>query len=250
MGERGWRLAGIRVDHDGSETLVRNYVDLAQIRPAFESAMKSTLAFITIFSLFAFGIVSADEVAVEPTGIYKTIEVRFAYDTIRALHDKNDDKRLAVISAIRNRPEDFSPPVFYVLSSVLFEQDKKDEAVFWFYAGQLRGRIDANICADKSARSAVGALNQKFGAPINQYSFRNMSLLTNTVERVLAWEEKTPCRYDRRWINLHGMAAMTGDTNAPLSAPKEQWEIIRKQTREEYRSEFHAALAKFNSLKH
>jgi hypothetical protein len=210
--------------------------------------MKSILASITIFSLLAVCIANADEVEVEPTGIYKTIDVRLVNDTIKALHDKKADKRLAVISAIRNHPEDFAPPVFYVLSSVLFEQKKKDEAVFWFYAGQLRGRIDANICSDKSARSAVAALNQKFGAPINQYSFANMSLLTNTVERVLAWEENTPCRYDRRWINLHGMAAMTGDTNAPLSAPKEQWEIIRKQTRDEYRTEFHEALAEFKKL--
>jgi len=67
---------------------------------------------------------------------------------------------------------------------------------------------------------------------------------------VLAWEEKTPCQYDRRWINLHGMTAMTGDTNSPLSAPKEHSEAIRKQTREEYRTTFREALAKFNKLNH
>ena len=212
--------------------------------------MKRLFASVSCFCALTLSLVSAADISVGPSGIYKTIDVRLANDTIKALHDIRDEKRLAVISAIRNRPEDFAPPVFYVLSSVLFEQNNKDEAVFWFYAGQLRGRIDANICADKSARSAVSALNQKFGAPINQYSFANMSLLTNTVERVLAWEENTPCRYDRRWINLHGMAAMNAETNAPLSAPKEQWEIIRKQTREEYRSEFHEALARFNKLKH
>jgi hypothetical protein len=212
--------------------------------------MKTILASITILSLLPFCIGYADEVAVEPTGVYKTIDVRLANDTIKALHDKKEDKRLAVISAIRNRPEDFAPPVLYVLSSVLFEQDKKDEAMFWFYAGQLRGRIDANICADKSARGAIAAMNEKFGPVINQYSFKNIPLLTNTVERVVAWEENTQCNYDRRWINLHGMNAMTGDTNAPLSAPKEEWEAIRKQTREQYRSEFQKALAEFNKLKH
>jgi hypothetical protein len=188
-------------------------------------------------------------VPIESSDIYKSIEVRLANDTIKALHDRKDDARLEVIDTIRNHPEDFAPPVLYVLSSVLFEQNKKDEAVFWFYAGQLRGRIDANICADKSARAAIAEMNQRFGPPINQYSFKNIPLLTNTVERVLAWEENTPCHYDRRWINLHGMTAMTGDTNSLLSAPKEQWETIRKSTRDEYRSEFQKALAEFSKRK-
>ncbi len=171
----------------------------------------------------------AGEVTVGPAGIYKTINVRLVNDTLKALRDTKGVARIEVIDSIAKSPEDFAPPVLYVLSSVLFEQDKKDEAVFWFYAGQLRGRIDATICADKSARAAVAEMNERFGPPINQYSFTNLALLTSTVERVLAWEEKTPCHYDRRWINLHGMAAMTGDTNAPLSAPKEQWEAIRNK---------------------
>ena len=70
------------------------------------------------------------------------------------------------------------------------------------------------------------------------------------MSRVLAWEEKTPCAYDRRWINLHGMNAVTGDTNSPLSVPKERWEAIRKQTRDDYRSSFYEALAQFNKIKH
>jgi len=206
--------------------------------------------FASIFCFCALALAKGSDITVEPEGIYKAIDVRLATDTIKALRESKGKARVEVINNITDQPENFAPPVLYLLSSVLFEQDKKDEAMFWFYAGQLRGRIDANICADRSARAAIGALNQRFGAPINRYSFTNILLLTNTVERVLAWEEKTPCHYDRRWINLHGMAAITGDTNAPLSAPKEQWEAIRKQTRDEYRSTFHAALAEFEKLKH
>jgi hypothetical protein len=212
--------------------------------------MKQTVATIICFCALALSIAAADDVPVEPTGVYKTIDVRLARDTLKALHDFKGQTRQQVINAITDKPEDFAPPVLYSLSSVLFEEDKKNEAVFWFYAAQLRGRIDANICADKSARGAINAMNEKFGAPINQYAFKNLPLLTNIVEGTLAWEEKTPCHYDRRWINLHGMAAMNGDTNAPLSAPKEQWEAIRKRTRDEYRSTFQEALAEFKKLKH
>jgi hypothetical protein len=192
----------------------------------------------------------AADIPIEPSGIYKDIDVRLSIDTVKALRDFKGEKQMKVANAVIAKPEEFSPPVLHVLSSVLFEQGKKDDAVFWFYAGQLRGRIDANICADKTAAAIVDAMNQKFGPPINRYTFTNLSLLTNTVDHVLAWEENTPCHYDRRWINLHGMNAMTGKTNSALSAPPEQWEAIRKRTRDDYASEFHKALALFNEQKH
>ena len=206
-------------------------------------------AFACILFSVAFFVATAADVPIEPTGIYKTIDVRLADDTIKALHDYKGAARGKIINTILAKPENFAPPVLYVLSSVLFNNDRKDEAMFWFYAGQLRGRIDANICADKTARSAIAEMNQRLGPRINEYAFADIPKLTNTVERVLAWEEQTPCNYDRRWINLHGMAAVDAETNAPLSAPKEQWEAIRKQTREEYRSAFHEVIAAVLSRK-
>lgn len=208
--------------------------------------------FASIFSLCTAVqlIANAADAPIEPSGIYKTIDVRLADDTIKALHDYQGEARGKIINTILAKPENFAPPVLYVLSSVLFDDDRKDEAMFWFYAGQLRGRIDATICADKTARVAIAEMNQRLGPRINGYAFKNISKLTNSVERVLAWEEQTPCNYDRRWINLHGMAAVNGETNSPLSAPKEQWETIRKQTRDQYRSAFHEAITGFNQRKH
>lgn len=207
--------------------------------PVFASVLAGVLLFTA----------NAGDIPVELSGVYKDIDVRLAYDTMKALHDYKGEKQLKVANAIIANSENFAPPVLYTLSSVLFEQGKKDEAMFWFYAGQLRARIDANICADKSARAAIDVLNQKFGPAINKYSFQNLSLLTNTVERVITWEENTPCHYDRRWINLHGMNAMNDDTNSTLSAPPEQWETIRKRTRDDYASELRKALATYGQLK-
>ena len=190
-----------------------------------------------------------EDIAIEPAGEYRSINVRLANDTIKALRDYKGEKRAQILQKITDHPEGFAPPVLYFTSSLLFERGEKDEAMFWFYAGQLRGRIDANICSDKTARAAIGELNEKFGAPINKYAFQDIPKLTNTVNRVIAWEESTPCVYDRRWINLRGMASVNSDTNSPLSAPKEQWEAIRKSTRDEYQSNFYAALAEFNKKK-
>jgi hypothetical protein len=45
------------------------------------------------------------------------------------------------------------------------------------------------------------------------------------------------------------MAAMNGDTNAPLSAPQNQWEKFRKTTREEYRASFYQELVAYEKAK-
>jgi hypothetical protein len=193
-------------------------------------------SFIFIFAAFS------QNIEVKPSGVYKTIDVKLQNETIKLLQTTKGKSLEKSISNITNSPEKYAPPVFYFLSSILFSEKKKDDAMFWFYAGQLRGRIDANICADKSAAGVIGALNDKFGTPINRYAFKDIPKLTNTVEKVLAWEEKTPCDYDRRWINLEGMNAFNSDTNSPLSVPKEQWEDIRKKTRDDYRSSFYEAL--------
>ncbi len=184
----------------------------------------------------------SQNIEVKPSGVYKTIDVKLQNETIKLLQTARGKSLEKSISDITNSPENYTPPVFYFLSSILFSEKKKDDAMFWFYAGQLRGRIDANICADISVAGAIGALNDKFGTPINRYAFKDIPKLTNTVEKVLAWEEKTPCNYDRRWINLEGMNAFNSDTNSPLSVPKEQWEDIRKKTRNDYRSSFYEAL--------
>lgn len=207
--------------------------------------MRLVLAYILCFCAFAQWVARGTDVAMEPTGEYQTIDVHLAVETIQSLGKSKGKARLQIINGITSKPENFAPPVFYFLSSILFDEGRKEEAMFWFYAGQLRGTIDANICADKSARAAIGALNEKFGTPINQYAVKDIPKLTNTVERVIEWDEKTPYAYDRRWINLHGMGVITGDTNQPLSVAKGQWETIGKKTRDDYRSEFYGALAKF-----
>lgn len=191
----------------------------------------------------------AADIPIEQSEIYKEIDVHLMSDTVKALREYKGATLGAIVGGVTNKPEAFAPPVLYQLSSVLFEQGKKDEAVFWFHAGQLRGLIDANICADRSALASIDALNQRFGPPIKQYSLTNISVFSNTVERVVAWEAETPCKYDRRWINLAGRNAIIGETNSALSAPPEQWEEIRKRTREKYASDFHRALGQFTQQK-
>ena len=133
----------------------------------------------------------------------------------------------------------------------MFQDGKKDEGAFWFYAGQLRARFDANRCADVSARQAVGVLNQTYGSLINQYALQDIPKLESLVSRVIEWDKVTPHNYDHRWINLHGMNAMMSGLSskdapaapATLSLPKDQWDSIAEKTRDHYLSGFKQAMA-------
>ncbi len=184
----------------------------------------------------------ADEKVVAPRGKYAGIDVRLANETIAALMGEDEGARSRATHAVEAAPEKYAPPVFYVLSSVLFASGRKDDAAFWFYAGQLRGRFDANRCADVSARQAIAVLNDQFGPPINLYMFKDTDAarLQALIPKVVDWDRKTPHEYDHRWINLHGMTAMIEslDTPAgkpePLSLPRAQWDAIAEKTRTDY----------------
>src|SRR5262245_1763464 len=64
------------------------------------------------------------------------------------------------------------PAAYYILASKLFAEGKKEEAVFWFYAGQLRYRfyLKAMPGLDPSGDPALFAsLSETVGRPLNEY---------------------------------------------------------------------------------
>jgi hypothetical protein len=90
--------------------------------------------------------------------------------------------------------EDAHPATYYVLASKLFEADRKEEAVFWFYAGQLRFRFHllAHPDLEPSGDPALFAsLSEVVGRPINEYAFGDIEALEASLRRVLAWDEKS-----------------------------------------------------------
>lgn len=183
-------------------------------------------------------------------GSYKDIDVKSDKTFIRRLLSKSTPKRDKAIELFLEDVSSYSPPVIYAASNALFMAGRKDEAGFWFYAGQVRARFDANRCADKSASQAVSALNQSFGLPINKYMFEDIDKLGKTVERAVSWDRSTPHNYDHRWINLHGtnavMAYMDGEAGeVTFSIPSEQWGSVAEKTREDYLRGFKRAMARY-----
>lgn len=195
-------------------------------------------------------IAEAETSTVVPKGEYAQIDIRLADETMQILARGTVEEKQEAIERIKASPDRYAPPVFYLLSSVLFEDGKEEEGAFWFYAGQLRARFDANRCADISAREAVAVLNAEYGSPINQFMFERLAKLEELVPQVVEWDRKTLHNYDHRWINLHGMDAMMsgldvdnpGEKPAALSLPKEQWIEIEEKTRVEYLAGFREAM--------
>jgi hypothetical protein len=209
--------------------------------------VSSITALIGVFGILASPFVLADTKTVAPQGEFAQVDTRLAKETIQILAKGNTKEKQNVIGKIKANPENYAPPVLYALSNVLFANGEKDEGAFWFYAGQLRARVDANICTDSSARQAVSVLNQNYGTSINQYMFQDIPKLEELIPKVVDWERKSPYNYDRRWINLHGMVAMMSGLGAKdkdtsqtsLSFPKDQWSDIAEKTRTDYLSGFH-----------
>lgn len=221
------------------------------------SALSSIAAFVGILgTLIAAGPSAlADTKTVTPQGEFARIDTRLANETMQILTKGTTKEKRNAIAKITANPENYAPPVLYALSNVLFANGKKDEGEFWFYAGQLRARVDANICLDSSAKQAVSVLNQNYGTPINQYTFQNLPKLEELIPKVVEWERKTPYNYDRRWINLHGMDAIVSgfgaqskDTSqASLSYPEDQWNEIAEKTRTDYLSGFRQVMTQLKN---
>jgi len=167
------------------------------------------------------------------TGVFKEIDVKNQNSAIQVLIT-GDEKMKTTMRDIFFRDQNK-----WALSKVLFEQGYKDDATMWFYIAQLRARIDANICQDKTAREAVDILNNKFGKQINKYALKDIKKLEETVNAAVAFVRVYEPTYDQRWINLHGIWALNGiPKGKELSFPKEEWAAIKKKTIDNYYADF------------
>lgn len=182
-----------------------------------------------------------------PKGIYAEIDVEKSNGILNFLIQGEDEVKMKAANEVLKHPDDYNPTVLFALSEVLFKTDKKDTACFWFYAAQLRARYDANRCMDKSAVSGLTVLNERYGSLINQYAFQNIQKLKETVSQVVNYVRSHEEHYDHRWMNLHGMDAITASLDngndqkmkpKELSQPMAKWKAIKEKTIADYYTDF------------
>jgi hypothetical protein len=97
------------------------------------------------------------------------------------------------IDQLKNGIENQHPSAFYILAQKLFTAGQKDDAVFWFYVGQLRYRVYLlvnNGKLDPSGDPALFAsLSEEVGRSINEYAFGDIPQLAKTIDAVIAWDQ-------------------------------------------------------------
>lgn len=77
----------------------------------------------------------------------------------------------------------------------LWKVGRRDDAVFWFYLGQLRYRayLAAHPDLPKDRDPALFAsLMDVVGRPVNEYAFGDLPGLARTISDVLAWDDAHP----------------------------------------------------------
>ena len=90
--------------------------------------------------------------------------------------------------------ERIHPAGLYVLASKLMAAGRADEAVVWFYIGQLRYRFllltEPPDVADE--RILFSALSESVGRPINEYAFGDIPAAIGQIDEALAWDAAHP----------------------------------------------------------
>ena len=106
------------------------------------------------------------------------------------------------------------PAAHYALAKRLFEEGKRDEAVFWFYAGQIRYRayLVGHPQLPRDGDPALFAsLSEVVGKPINVYAFGDIAGLAKTIDRALAWDAANPDAFNKapeREQSRNGLSGM------------------------------------------
>ena len=84
------------------------------------------------------------------------------------------------------------PVNYYFYAQQLFQAGKKDQALQWFYAGQLRYRfLRAALPASESSGSVAlfNSLQDEFAPPINHYGASDPQNWVQQIDAALQWDK-------------------------------------------------------------
>lgn len=83
-------------------------------------------------------------------------------------------------------PMQLFPPAF-----AYFQNGRKDEGVFWFYAAQLRVRQQM-VINNGDRGQILAVMMMTMGPAINNYAYQNTAQLNQILDKVLKWDKDTP----------------------------------------------------------
>jgi hypothetical protein len=142
-----------------------------------------------------------------------------------------DPETVALDELIRIVPNQH-PSFYYILAGRLYAASRKDEAMFWMYAGQLRYRIRLACHPDlapDTEPALFGALTETVGRPVNEYGFGDLTALPATLERVLAWDAATHNGFEPKAACASAIAEQRQGLGQLIAHIRTNSEEIRRQ---------------------
>ena len=107
----------------------------------------------------------------------------------RALEQALASKDPKAVEQVLKGADTAEPLLLMQTALGLLELERHDEAVFWFYAGQLRARYWPTLQGENAQILTIFLMT--IGEQVNAQAFRDIPALLKTLDAIVAWEEKT-----------------------------------------------------------
>jgi len=159
------------------------------------------------------------------------LSVLSAYSLLHAALSPDDLKKLPPATIEAALPHEH-PSAYYGYAARLFREGKKDDAVFWFYVGQLRYRfhLKANPNIDATGDPALfSSLSATVGKTINEYAGGNVKDWVKAINRALKWDDESP----NGFTSKKKFATIYEENHAGLKKMRDQVESQADSIREQ-----------------
>ncbi|WMD18172.1 hypothetical protein RAS12_16085 [Achromobacter seleniivolatilans] len=127
------------------------------------------------------------------------------------------------------------PSELYVHALQLFEQGRKDEAVKWFFAGQLRFRylLIANPgLPEDDEPAAMDALNATVGSSINEWAAGEPNDWADAMQAALDWDARYPNPTTPKDKYAHALEETRAGLASLIQQIRDNVDMIREQRTE------------------
>ncbi len=122
------------------------------------------------------------------------------------------------------------PAALYILASKLLAEGRPDEAVRWFYIGQIRYRY--HLMSDPAIvgndQPLFSAMNESIGRPINEYAFGDVDAAVAEIDAALAWDDANPNNFTPKDRNPEKLAELRTGLKAMRDDMLANREMIRE----------------------
>ncbi|WP_294443289.1 hypothetical protein [uncultured Sphingomonas sp.] len=137
-------------------------------------------------------------------------------------------------SQIMADAENVHPAALYILAAKLMAEGRMDEAVRWFYIGQLRYRfhLASKPVTLPNDQPLFSALSESVGRPINEYAFGDVDAAIGQIDAALAWDARHPNNFtskERYATELAQVRAGLQSLRDDMAARKDEIRETRKR---------------------